>query len=44
MLRGGKVCFPDLVGDVISPDDLLERGLTRPNRSSVLKILVDPSL
>lgn len=44
MLRSGKVAFPDMVGDVIGLDDVVDRGLARPDRSSVLKILVDPSL
>jgi hypothetical protein len=44
MMRSGKVSFPAMVGDVIGLDDVLTRGLTRPDRSGVLKILVDPSL
>jgi threonine dehydrogenase-like Zn-dependent dehydrogenase len=44
MVASGKVAFPDLVGDVIGLDDLISRGLCRPDRSGVLKILVDPSL
>lgn len=44
MVHSGKVSFPDMVGAVIGLDDLLTRGLTRPDRSGVLKILVDPSL
>lgn len=43
MLRSGKVAFPDMVGDIIALDDVVDRGLARPDRSSVLKILVDPS-
>jgi threonine dehydrogenase-like Zn-dependent dehydrogenase len=44
MLASGKVAFPGLVGDVIGLEDLIARGLTRPDRSSLLKILVDPSM
>jgi threonine dehydrogenase-like Zn-dependent dehydrogenase len=44
MLGSGKVSFPDMVGDVIGLGDLLTRGLTRQDRSGLLKILVDPSL
>ncbi|MGC3993139.1 MAG: zinc-binding dehydrogenase [Propionicimonas sp.] len=44
MLRSGKVAFPDMVGDVIGLDDVVTRGLCRPERSSALKILVDPAL
>jgi threonine dehydrogenase-like Zn-dependent dehydrogenase len=43
MLGRAKVAFPDMVGDVIGLDGLLTRGLTRPDRSSALKILVDPA-
>jgi len=43
MLRAGKVSFPDMVGDVIGLDDVVARGLCRPDRSSALKILVDPA-
>ncbi|MFT4108707.1 zinc-dependent alcohol dehydrogenase [Propionicimonas sp.] len=44
MLRAGKIAFPDLVGDVIGLDEVVARGLCRPDRGSALKILVDPSL
>jgi L-iditol 2-dehydrogenase len=44
MLRVGRVAFPDMVGDVIGLDDVVNRGLCRPDRSRALKILVDPAL
>jgi (R,R)-butanediol dehydrogenase/meso-butanediol dehydrogenase/diacetyl reductase len=44
MLRSGKVAFPDMVGDVIRLEEVVTRGLCRPERSSALKILVDPAL
>lgn len=44
MLRAGRVAFPEMVGDVIGLDEVVSRGLCRPDRGSVLKILVDPAL
>lgn len=44
MLRTGKICFPDMVTDVISLDAVVEKGLDRRDRSGQLKILIDPSL
>lgn len=43
MLKAGRVCFPDMVGDVIALDQVVSRGLLRPDRGSALKILVEPS-
>lgn len=42
MLRAGKVAFPDMVGDVIGLEDVVDRGLRRPDRSGALKILIEP--
>jgi threonine dehydrogenase-like Zn-dependent dehydrogenase len=44
MLAAGKIAFPDMVTDVISLDDVVEKGLARKDRKGQIKILIDPSL
>jgi threonine dehydrogenase-like Zn-dependent dehydrogenase len=44
MLAAGKISFPDMVTDVISLDDAVEKGLDRKDRKGQIKILINPSL
>ena len=44
MLADGKIKFPGMVTDIISLDDVIEKGVARKDRASQLKILLDPSL
>lgn len=44
MLRTGKVSFPDMVTDIVSLDECVEKGLARPDRRTQRKILIRPSL
>ena len=43
MLADGKIKFPGMVTDIISLDDVVEKGVDRKDRASQLKILLDPS-
>lgn len=42
MLDLGKVKFPNMVSDIISLDDCVEKGLARKEKGTI-KILIDPS-
>lgn len=44
MLSTGKIRFPDMVTDVISLDDVVEKGLDRKDKTGQIKILIDPTL
>ncbi|MDR2355934.1 MAG: alcohol dehydrogenase catalytic domain-containing protein [Clostridiales Family XIII bacterium] len=44
MLKTGKLRFPDMVTDIISLTDCVEKGLNRKDRKGQLKILIDPKL
>lgn len=44
MLDAGIISFKDLVTDIISLSDCVEKGLARENRKDQIKILIDPSL
>lgn len=44
MLASGKIKFPGMVTDIISLDDIVEKGVARKKRVGQLKVLVDPSL
>jgi threonine dehydrogenase-like Zn-dependent dehydrogenase len=44
MLRAGKLSFSDMVTDVVSLSDCVEKGLRRGAGKGRLKVLIDPSL
>ncbi len=44
MLAAGKIQFPNMVTDIIPLDDVVEKGICRPDRRQHRKILIDPSL
>ena len=44
MLKTGKIKFPGMVTDVISLDDVVEKGVDRKDRTGQIKILIDPTL
>lgn len=43
MLASGKLRFPGMVTDIISLDEVVEKGVARQDRSGQIKILIDPS-
>ncbi len=43
MLDAGKIAFPGMVTDIISLDEVVEKGLDRKDRTGQIKILIDPS-
>ena len=44
LLNEKKISFPDMVTDIISLDELVEKGLDRKDRSGMLKILCKPGM
>jgi threonine dehydrogenase-like Zn-dependent dehydrogenase len=43
MLASGKIAFGSMVTDIVSLDDVVEKGLGRKDRRGQIKILIDPS-
>ncbi|MGI5971690.1 MAG: zinc-dependent alcohol dehydrogenase [Oscillospiraceae bacterium] len=44
MLAAGKISFPNMVTDIVSLDDCMEKFFDKPDRTGMLKVLIDPSL
>ena len=44
MLAAKKIEFPDMVTDIVSLDNCVEKFIGNPNKAGQLKVLIDPSL